>query len=93
MEYLLLENGKLVANGESKDILSYFGINTKKQRNNQQNKMYWKLINQLAIKLKTSVEEIHFNMLRDYSVRYEILETDTHESYDEKEDEAERDDE
>lgn len=73
MEYLLLEQGKLVAKGEQKDILKYFGISPKKQRNLPQNNLYWKMLFQLAMKLKISVEETHFNMLKDYSVRYEIL--------------------
>lgn len=45
----------------------------KKKRNLNQNAKYWKLINELALKLKIGVEELHKQMLRDYSVRYEIL--------------------
>lgn len=47
--------------------------NPKKQRSKEQNKMYWKLVYKLASKLKLSVEEIHYQLLKDYSVRYEIL--------------------
>lgn len=45
----------------------------KKKRNNNQNSRYWKLINELSLKTKISVEELHFNMLKNYSQRYEIL--------------------
>ena len=45
----------------------------KKKRNNNQNSRYWKLINELSLKTKISVEELHFNMLKSYSQRYEIL--------------------
>lgn len=36
----------------------------KKKRNNNQNSRYWKLINELSLKTKISVEELHFNMLK-----------------------------
>ena len=45
----------------------------KKKRNNNQNSRYWKLINELSLKLKISVEKLHFEMLKNYSQRYEIL--------------------
>lgn len=45
----------------------------KKQRNNDQNAKYWKLLNQLAKKIRMSVDKLHFEMLKSYSVRYEIL--------------------
>lgn len=45
----------------------------KERRNNDQNAKYWKLLNELALKLKISVEELHFEMLKFYSSRYEIL--------------------
>lgn len=45
----------------------------KKQRNKDQNKKYWKLLNELALKMKISIEELHFQMLKFYSPRYEIL--------------------
>lgn len=45
----------------------------KKTRNNEQNKKYWKLLTLLANKLEMSIEELHFRMLKDYSVRYEAL--------------------
>lgn len=45
----------------------------KKKRNNNQNSRYWVLINELSLKLRISVEELHFNMLKNYSQRYEIL--------------------
>lgn len=79
MEYLLLQDGKLVAQGTKKDIGKYLGYSTKEQRNKEQNKKYWKLINQLSLVLKIGVEELHFKMLKDYSVRYEILVPDDYE--------------
>ena len=45
----------------------------KEKRNNDQNAKYWKLLNELALKLKISVEELHFQMLKLYSQRYQIL--------------------
>lgn len=45
----------------------------KKKRNNNQNSRYWKLINELSLKTKISVEELHFNMLKNYSTRFEML--------------------
>ena len=45
----------------------------KKKRNNNQNSRYWKLINELSLKLRISVEKLHFEMLKNYSQRYEII--------------------
>lgn len=45
----------------------------KEKRNLEQNNKYWKLLNKLALKLKISIEELHFSMLKNYSQRYEIL--------------------
>ena len=45
----------------------------KKKRNNNQNSRYWKLISELSLKTKISIEELHFDMLKRYSPRYEIL--------------------
>ena len=45
----------------------------KEKRNLDQNNKYWKLLNELALKLKISIEELHFQMLKFYSQRYEIL--------------------
>ena len=45
----------------------------KEKRNLDQNAKYWKLLNELALTLKISVEELHFKMLKNYSQRYEIL--------------------
>lgn len=45
----------------------------KKKRRLNQNDKYWKLINELSRKTKISVSELHFDMLKNYSVRYEIL--------------------
>lgn len=45
----------------------------KEQRNNKQNSKYWKLLNELSLTLKIGVEELHFEMLKKYSQRYEIL--------------------
>lgn len=45
----------------------------KKQRNNNQNAKYWKLLNKLAKKLKIGWRELHFNMLKNYSTVWEML--------------------
>lgn len=45
----------------------------KRQRNKDQNKKYWKLIGELSLKTKIGIEELHFQMLKFYSPRYEIL--------------------
>lgn len=45
----------------------------KKQRNKDQNAKYWKLLNKLAKKVKIGVGKLHFEMLKNYSVSYEIL--------------------
>lgn len=45
----------------------------KSQRNKDQNAKYWKLLNELSRVTKIGVEELHFNMLKNYSPRYEIL--------------------
>lgn len=45
----------------------------KEKRNLDQNAKYWKLLNELALTLKISVEDLHFKMLKNYSQRYEIL--------------------
>lgn len=45
----------------------------KEKRNLDQNAKYWKLLNELSLTLKISVEELHFKMLKNYSQRYEIL--------------------
>jgi hypothetical protein len=45
----------------------------KKKRNNNQNSRYWKLLSELSLKTKISIEELHFDMLKNYSPRYEIL--------------------
>lgn len=42
------------------------------QRNNKQNAKYWKLLYELAKALHMSVEQLHFQMLKDYSSRYQI---------------------
>ena len=51
----------------------------KKQRNNDQNAKYWKLINELSKKLKMGVFQLHKQMLRDYSKQGQIC---TPSSYD-----------
>ena len=73
MNYVLLANGKVAVEGNKEDVVKYFGCTLKKQRNIDQNGMYWKLLYQLSNKLKIGIEELHKQMLRDYSVRYEIL--------------------
>jgi len=45
----------------------------KEKRNKDQNAKYWKLLSQLSLKLRIGVEDLHFQMLRFYSPRYEIL--------------------
>lgn len=45
----------------------------KEKRNLNQNSKYYKLLNELALTLKIGVEELHFEMLKNYSVRYQIL--------------------
>lgn len=45
----------------------------KLQRNKDQNAKYWKLLCELSLKLKIGIEELHFQMLKFYSPRYEIL--------------------
>ena len=45
----------------------------KKKRNNKQNSRYWKLLSELSLKTKIGIEELHFDMLKNYSQRYEIL--------------------
>ena len=42
------------------------------KRNKDQNAKYWKLLYELAKKLKMNIEELHFQMLKDFSVRYQI---------------------
>lgn len=44
----------------------------KSKRNNNQNAKYYKLLNELALNLKISVEKLHFEMLKYYSVRYQV---------------------
>ena len=45
----------------------------KQQRNKQQNSKYWKLISELSLVTKIGIEELHYDMLKNYSQRYEIL--------------------
>ena len=42
-------------------------------RNKRQNAKYWKLLYELAKKLNISVEELHFQMLKDFSKRTDIM--------------------
>jgi len=44
----------------------------KEQRNKLQNAKYWKLVGKLAMTLDLSIEEVHFNLLKNYSQRYQI---------------------
>lgn len=51
-----------------------FEVNVyKEKRNKDQNAKYYKLLNQLSKKLKIGVEELHFEMLKNYSTRFEML--------------------
>lgn len=45
----------------------------KEKRNKEQNRKYWKLLGELSLKMKIGIEELHFQMLKFYSPRYEIL--------------------
>lgn len=45
----------------------------KEKRNKDQNAKYWKLLYELSLKLQIGIEELHFNMLKQYSPRYQIL--------------------
>ena len=45
----------------------------KERRRLTQNAYYYQLLNKLAQVLKLSKEELHFKMLKQYSVRYQIL--------------------
>lgn len=45
----------------------------KKKRNLDQNSKYYKLLNELALKLKISPENLHFELLKNYSQRYQIV--------------------
>lgn len=47
--------------------------NYKEKRNNSQNAKYWKLLNELAKKLRKGWREIHFDMLKNYSTVWEML--------------------
>ena len=51
-----------------------FEINVyKTKRNKKQNDRYWTLLNKLAKRVKIGVRKLHFDMLKNYSVTYEIL--------------------
>lgn len=45
----------------------------KEKRNLDQNAKYYKLLNELALTLKIGTEKLHFEMLKNYSVRYQVL--------------------
>lgn len=45
----------------------------KAKRNNEQNKKYWKLLNELSLTLRIGIEELHKEMLKNYSQRYEMM--------------------
>jgi len=45
----------------------------KEKRNLDQNAKYYKLLNELALTLKIGTEELHFEMLKNYSIRYQVL--------------------
>lgn len=48
-------------------------IEYKEKRNKDQNAKYWKLLYELGNTLKLPIEELHFNMLKNYSIRFQIL--------------------
>lgn len=72
---LQLNNQELIGYDDVKDldIVDITLEKPRKGRNNDQNALYWKLLNELSRKLKIGVEELHFSFLKQYSVRYEIL--------------------
>lgn len=43
------------------------------KRNKKQNSKYWKLLFEISLATKVGIEEIHFDMLKNYSTRYEAL--------------------
>lgn len=45
----------------------------KQKRNLDQNGKYWKLLNELSMKIGIGTEELHKQMLKDFSVRYQIM--------------------
>lgn len=45
----------------------------KQKRNLDQNGKYWKLINKLSLIVNIGTEELHKQMLKDFSVRYQIM--------------------
>jgi hypothetical protein len=45
----------------------------KEKRNKDQNAKYWKLLSELSLKLKIGIEELHLQMLRQYSPRTQVL--------------------
>lgn len=45
----------------------------KEKRNLSQNAKYYKLLNELALVLKIGIEELHKEMLKNYSVRYQVM--------------------
>ncbi len=65
---------KLIQYLYNQDKEQLYEINKyKEKRNKEQNKKYWKLIGELSLKTKIGIEELHFQMLKFYSPRYEIL--------------------
>ncbi len=44
----------------------------KEKRNRKQNAKYWTLLSELSLKMKIGIEELHFQLLKFYSPRYEI---------------------
>ena len=69
--------------GTKKEIINYildkdenikFEIKEhKEKRSLNQNSYYWQLINKLSFKIRIPSEEIHIELLRKFSTRYEIL--------------------
>lgn len=45
----------------------------KEKRNLSQNNKYYALLNELALVLKIGIEELHRKMLKNYSVRYQVM--------------------
>ena len=56
-----------------KDNIKFEIKEFKEKRSLNQNSYYWQLINKLSFKIRIPSEEIHIELLRKFSTRYEIL--------------------
>ena len=70
----MIGNKKQCINWLLENQSKIFEVNVyKEKRNKDQNAKYNKLLNQLSKKLKIGVEELHFDMLKNYSTVWEML--------------------